>query len=164
MSIGSITLRAATPFDIQAVDALLAESYPRLLRPDYPPSVMVTAIPLIARANAALVTSGTYYVAETPEGAIIGAGGWTASRRLRGAAEIRHMVVDWRRQREGIGRRLMATILSEAQQACLTRFEAQATRTAVPFYTALGFEALAQVLVPLRPGIDFPAVTMRRFV
>jgi GNAT superfamily N-acetyltransferase len=164
MTAGSITLRSATGRDFQAVDTLLARSYPRLLRNDYAPSVMVTAVPLIARANPALVRSGTYYVAETSDGEIIGAGGWSFASSNRAVAEVRHLVVDWRRQRQGIGRRLMMGIFAEAQLQGVRRFEARATRTAVSFYEAMGFESLGQMIVPLRPGIDFPAVMMRRFL
>jgi GNAT superfamily N-acetyltransferase len=163
MTVSSITLRSATARDYEAVDAMLAWTYPKLLKHDYPPSVLVTAVPLIARANPALVRSGTYYVAETQDGTIIGAGGWTFSRGSTAAAEIRHLVVDWRHQRRGIGRRLMMGIFAEAQLQGVRRFEAQATRTAVTFYESMGFESLGQTLVPLRPGIDFPAIAMRRF-
>jgi hypothetical protein len=76
MTAGSITLRCATGRDFDAIDAMLARSCYKLLKNDYPPSVMVTAVPLISRANPALVRSGTYYVAETSDGQIIGAGGW----------------------------------------------------------------------------------------
>jgi GNAT superfamily N-acetyltransferase len=164
MSAGSITLRSSTGRDFDAIDALLSRSYPRLLKHDYAPSVMVTAVPLISRANPMLVKSGTYYVAETGDGQIIGAGGWTLSAQARGAAEVRHLVVDWRHQRQGIGRRLMMGIFAEAQLQGVRRIEARATRTAVAFYEAMGFDSLGQVIVPLRPGIDFPAVAMRRFL
>lgn len=164
MSAGSITLRCSTGRDFEAIDGMLARSYPKLLKNDYAPSVMVTAVPLISRANPALVRSGTYYVAETAEGEIIGAGGWAPSRQAPGAAEVRHLVVDWRHQRRGIGRRLMMGIFAEAQLQGMRRIEAQSTRTAVPFYAAMGFESLGQVVVPLRPGIEFPAIVMRRFL
>jgi GNAT superfamily N-acetyltransferase len=164
MNAGSITLRSSTGRDYEAIDAMLSRSYPKLLKNDYAPSVMVTAVPLISRANPALVRSGTYYVAETSDGQIIGAGGWTLSPQGRGAAEVRHLVVDWRHQRQGIGRRLMMGIFAEAQLQGIRRIEARATRTAVAFYEAMGFDSLGQVLVPLRPGIDFPAVAMRRFL
>jgi hypothetical protein len=42
--------------------------------------------------------------------------------------------------------------------------EARATRTAVAFYESMGFDSLGQIIVPLRPGIDFPAIAMRRFL
>jgi GNAT superfamily N-acetyltransferase len=164
MSAGSITLRSSTGRDFEAIDAMLARSYPKLLKDDYAPSVMVTAVPLISRANPSLVRSGTYYVAETADGEIIGAGGWALSEGARGVAEVRHLVVDWRQQRRGIGRRLMMGIFAEAQSQGVSRLEAQATRTAVAFYGAMGFENLGQVVVPLRPGIAFPAVRMRRFL
>ena len=54
----TLTLRHATPSDLAAVDALLARSYPRLLAADYPPSVLVTAVPIIARARPELLASG----------------------------------------------------------------------------------------------------------
>ncbi|MEE4118580.1 MAG: hypothetical protein V2I65_06165 [Paracoccaceae bacterium] len=73
----TITIRATGVGDIAAIDALLARSYPALLRNDYPPSVMVTAVPLIARARPELVTCGTYYVAEDIAGRVLAAGGWT---------------------------------------------------------------------------------------
>lgn len=164
MSAGSITLRSSVGRDFEAIDEMVARSYPKLLKNDYAPSVMVTAVPLISRANPALVRSGTYYVAETADGEIIGAGGWTLSRQGRSAGEVRHLVVDWRHQRRGIGRRLMMGVFAEAQRHGVGRLEARATRNSVPFYEAMGFESLGQVLVPLRPGIDFPAVMMRRFL
>lgn len=164
MGAASITLRSATGRDMDAVDTLLSQSYPRLLKADYPPSALVTAVPLISRANAVLVTSGTYYVAEAPDGSLVGAGGWTPTPRVRDAAQVRHLVVHWRHQREGIGRRLMMGIFSEARLQGIRRLEAQSTRNAVRFYSAMGFEGLGEIDVPLRPGIDFTAVLMRRFL
>ena len=58
-------IRPGTRADLARVDALLSRSYPRLLKRDYPPSVLVTALPLISRAQPALLDSGSYYVAET---------------------------------------------------------------------------------------------------
>ena len=55
----TLVLRPATPDDFADVDALLARSYPALLKHDYRPSVLVTAVPVLARANPALVGSGT---------------------------------------------------------------------------------------------------------
>ncbi len=161
MGADAITLRLASRRDFGAVDAVLAASYPRLLKNDYPPSVMVTAVPLLARANPSLLTSGTYYIAESSGGRILGAGGWTPGRRGTGWAEVRHLIVHWQHQREGIGRRLMTGILAEARRAGVRRMDAQATRTAVPFYEAMGFERLGAIDVSLRPGITFPAEVMR---
>lgn len=156
---GTLTIRPSTGADLAELDALFARAYPRLLKPDYPPSVLVTALPLISRAQPALVRSGRFYVAEAA-GAIVGAGGWSGGRR--GVAEIRHVVTDDRQQRCGIGRAIFARIFDEARAAGVTRLDANATRTAVPFYRAMGFAVLGPVEVALRLGIVFPAVRMQR--
>lgn len=161
-----IAIRPSTPEDLAAIDALLARSYPVLLKPDYPPSVLVTALPLIARANPALVASGRYYVAEEGD-AILAAGGWSSADPAGaaprpGVAHVRHVVTDHRRQREGIGRALMTRVLAEAAAAGAERIECLSTRTAVAFYQAVGFTPLGPLDVQLRPGIVFPSILMRR--
>jgi GNAT superfamily N-acetyltransferase len=155
-----LTIRLATRRDLSAVDLLLAQSYPRLLAKDYPPSVLVTAVPLIARARPGLLAGGTYWVAAEATGSLVAAGGWSAAGPGRG--EVRHVVTAVDRQRRGIGRALMGRVLTQAAAAGVRRLDCLSTRTAVPFYTALGFRALGPVEVPLRPGIAFPAVRMVR--
>lgn len=153
-----LAVRRATPTDLAPIDALFARSYPALLKHDYPPSVLVTAIPLIARAKPALLASGRYFAVLDGEGRIVGAGGWSG----RGAAEIRHVVSDHRRQRQGIGRALLTRILADAVAAGASQARCLATRTAVPFYNAMGFSPRGATEIPLRPGIVFPAVEMHR--
>jgi GNAT superfamily N-acetyltransferase len=159
---GTITIRATGPGDIAAVDRLLARSYPRLLAADYPPSVMVTAVPRIARARPGLVTAGTYYLAEDPEGRALGAGGWTRNPRRPERADIRHMVTDPDHLRRGIGRALLDHALAEAEGRGVRVFDCLATRTAVPFYRQMGFVPLGPADVALGPGIAFPVVRMVR--
>ena len=158
----TITIRATGPGDIAAVDTLLARSYPRLLAADYPPSVMVTAVPRIARARSGLVTCGTYYLAEDARGRALGAGGWTRNPRRPERAEIRHMVTDPAHLRRGIGRALLEHIVAQAGRHGLGVFDCLATRTAVPFYRAMGFVELGAAEVALGPGIAFPVVRMIR--
>lgn len=160
-----LTLRPARPGDLAAVDTLLARSYPKLLAADYPPSVLVTALPLIARARPELMTCGTYWVALEPDGALVGAGGWTpgapdgsGTQPRRG--HVRHVVTDAGWVRRGIGRALMTRALHQAAEAGIATLECLSTRTAVPFYAALGFAVVGPVSVDLRPGIAFPAVRM----
>lgn len=161
-----LRVRAATAADVAAVDALLARAYPRLLRPDYAPSMMVLALPLISRAKPALVTCGTYYVVEQDSG-IIGAGGWTQAAPGRGVARagvgnIRHVVTDDRQVRRGVGRALMAHIIAMAKADGIMRLDCLSTLTARPFYQATGFAVQGPVTVPLADGIDFPAIAMWR--
>ncbi len=162
-----LTVRRAAPEDLGVIDALLARSYPALLKADYPPSVMVTAVPLIAKAQPKLVRSGQYFVVEEPCGAIRAAGGWSFAAPGGGAARpglahIRHVVTDPARTRRGYARSLIDRVLEEAHATGATAVECLSTRTAEPFYAALGFNMVRPVLVALRPGITFPALRMFR--
>ncbi|MGI9393192.1 MAG: GNAT family N-acetyltransferase [Boseongicola sp.] len=161
-------IRAAAKDDLAAIDALLSRSYPALLKQDYQPSVLVTAIPLISRANPSLVTSGTYFVVVEGD-EILGAGGWTPGAppgliRRKRVGHIRHVVTDYKRTRRGLGRKLMAHIMADAASADVDQLECFSTLTAEPFYVACGFRTLGPMMVTLREGIDFPAVHMRRFL
>ena len=156
----ALTLRHATLADLAAVDDLLGRCYPRLLAKDYPPSIMVMAVPLLTRARPELLASGRYHLAVDESGRVVGAGGW--SGRGQGWAQVRHVATDPGHLRRGIGRRLMQRVLTEAAGQGVTQIECLSTLTAVPFYTALGFAVLGPVEIGLRPGITFPAVRMLR--
>ncbi|MEM8629637.1 MAG: GNAT family N-acetyltransferase [Pseudomonadota bacterium] len=157
----TLTVRPANARDVDAVDALLARSYPRLLKPDYPPSVMVTALPIISRAQPELVVCGTYYVAEDLDWNLLGAGGWTPRPGSR-IADVRHLVTDDRATRRGVARSIMEQVFSDARKTGVRTLDCKATRTAVPFYQAMGFTTLGPIEVGLRPGISFPAIQMQR--
>ena len=159
-------IRLARPSDLAELDALFARAYPALLKPDYPPSVLVTALPLISRAQPALLASGTFRVVEE-DGRIVAAGGWTRAappglRTRPGAGSVRHVVTDPDCLRRGHAAAILRASMDEARAAGLTAMAAMSTRTAVPFYAAMGFEPLGEVEVTLREGIAFPAVAMQR--
>jgi predicted N-acetyltransferase YhbS len=159
---GIMEIRATNRADIAAVDALLSASYPALLKKDYPPSVLVTALPLISRAQPRLVTCGTYY-GVFDEGALVAAGGWSRASGQGGRlARVRHVVTAHHRTREGLGRQLMDHIFAKARAAGAEGMTCEATKTAVPFYRAVGFEGDEAITIQLQPGIDFPAVLMSR--
>lgn len=162
----TLAIRPATASDIGAIDALLAVSYPKLLKADYAPSVLVTALPLISRAQPRLVTSGTYYVAEGEGGAILAAGGWSWNGPQGPVGppdmgHVRHLVCDHRVTRQGIAGRLMRHAMDKAKAAGVRRLDCQSTLTAVRFYAALGFRQIGEIEIRLRPGILFPAVHMQ---
>lgn len=162
----TITLRRAEPGDLAAVDGLLSRSYPKLLAPDYPPSLMVLAVPLIAKARPELLASGRYFLAIDADGRVLAAGGWSLSRpgggqeTAKATGHVRHVATDPGATRRGIGRALMMAVMKDAAAAGLDRLDCLSTRTAVPFYAALGFRELYPTDVPLAPGIVFPAIRM----
>ncbi len=160
-------VRAGRSDDVTGVDTLLARAFPRLLKSDYPPSVMVTAVPLISRAQPALVTCGTYYVAETEDGAILGCGGWTLRNPATGRSggrtgSIRHFATDPDHTRQGIAAALMARVILDATDAGMTGLDCLSTRTAVPFYAAQGFDVRGEAEIALSDGIAFPVILMYR--
>jgi len=157
----NFTLRPATPADTAAVDALLQRTYPRLLKADYPPSVLVAAIPAMTRARPQLMSCGTYYLA-VEDGQVLGAGGWTPDRKRAGWGDIRHVVTDDRQLRRGIGRAIMEHSFETARAAGITQMECWATLTAEPFYASVGFERIGPMTVQLQGAIDFPAIRMQR--
>ncbi|MFK7744558.1 MAG: GNAT family N-acetyltransferase [Roseobacter sp.] len=154
-----LELRPATIGDLGAVDALLARSYPAQLKRDYPPSVLLTALPLIVRAQPDLLRCGTYYVV-VEDTDILGAGGWTPDRSIPTKGHIRHLVSDHRHLRRGIARRIIAQCFATGRASGITEMECWSTFTAEAFYQASGFESLGPMDVPLRGGIAFPAVRM----
>jgi GNAT superfamily N-acetyltransferase len=162
MTCGTITIRKSRLADLARADALFAESYAALLKDNYPPSVKVLAVPLLSRARPDLLASGTYYVAEDPDGRLVAAGGWTRSARHGGIGQVRHVVTDCRRIRQGIGTALMMHIIDAARTAGVRHLQCRSSRTAVPFYASFGFRELGAIEVPLAPGIAFPAVAMER--
>ncbi|WP_127900895.1 GNAT family N-acetyltransferase [Solirhodobacter olei] len=157
---GTLTVRPAEPADMAAIDAVMARSFPRLLKEAYPPSIRVLAVPRFARVNPRLVGSGRYYVALGEGGRIIGAGGWSAGAGE--AAEVRHVATAPDYLRLGVGRAILSRVIEAAAAAGVRRLDCLATRNAVPFYAAIGFVALGPVEVPLAAGISFPAERMVR--
>ena len=77
---------------------------------------------------------------------------------------IRHVVTDARLTRQGIGRALMERVPVQAGAAGLRRLDGLASRTAVPFSAARGFQEQGLVDVPLRPRNVFPAIRMLRLL
>lgn len=163
------TIRSTSRTDLPAIDALLAASYPVLLKADYPPSVLVMALPLISRAQPGLLSSGTYYLAETETGQALAAGGWTHGAPQGGVGprdvgHIRHVVTHPAALRRGLARAVLDRAFDTARIAGIRWMMCQSTRTAVPFYTAMGFQMRGEIVIQLRPGIGFPAVEMIRAI
>ena len=162
-----ITIRATNAGDLPAIDALLGISYPTLLKADYPPSVLVTCVPLIARARPDLLRCGTYYLAEDGEGRALAAGGWTHAAPQGGVGprdvgHVRHVVTHPEATRRGLARAILQRSFAAARASGLRWMMCQSTRTAEPFYTAMGFQRRGEIEILLRPGIGFPAVEMIR--
>jgi len=159
------SIRPATPEDEAAVSQLLQASYPVLMKAAYEEAVLAKALPLMTKANPVLLESGTFYLAETADGQIIGCGGWTKERPGSGEvvedlAHIRHFAVhpDW--TRHGVGRALFACCRDAAKKEGVERFECYASLNAEPFYRSVGLERLEPFEVPMGDGVAFLSIRM----
>lgn len=161
------SVRVANAGDNKSVSGLLSASYPVLLAQDYDPGLLSAALPLMTNANLRLLASGTYYVAVTSSGAIIGCGGWTAEapgggESTPGVGHIRHFAVhpDWTRR--GVGLALLNRCIEDAQSRSVGMLECFSTLTAESFYRSAGFVAVGAIAMRLSPAVAFPGLLMRR--
>lgn len=161
----SVSIRTASLNDRHDVTSLLKESYPALMRHAYDDPVLKAALPLITVAQPALLQSGSFYVAETTDGLIVGCGGWTKERpgtseTRPGLGHVRHFGVhpDWTRR--GIGQRLYARCALDAKSEGVQRLECYSSLNGEAFYSALGFENSGRIDVEMAEGIKFPGVLM----
>lgn len=174
----AFTTRIAEPGDADDISAVLQASYTVLMAADYPPDILATALPQICTANPALLTCGTYFVAEDRQHRIIGCGGWTPERPgahpgahpeehpgqgqiPQNIGHIRHFAThpDWIRR--GVGRALMTHSKDTARRQGIKQFECYSTFSAQDFYATSGFQVVRRMEVPISETCLFPCILMR---
>jgi N-acetylglutamate synthase-like GNAT family acetyltransferase len=163
----AFSVRVATPDDAAVVSALLDASYSTLLQSHYEPALLTVALPLMTRANPALLASGTYYIAETGDGRAVGCGGWTMERPgtgdvADGLAHIRHFATDPKWVGKGVGRELLSRSIRDAEARAVKALECYSTLNAEKFYGSAGFTRIRAIEVPFTPETRFPAIHMTR--
>jgi len=161
-----IAIRPARPSDAEALSAVIAASYSRLFAGWYLDDLLAAALPLMTRANPALLSSGTYYLAERA-GEVLGCGGWTEAPpggggAIPGTGHIRHVATHPDHLGQGVGRLLMEHCFIEAAAAGVARLACLSTLPAEAFYARLGFSRIGPAVISLPGGISFPAVEMAR--
>jgi GNAT superfamily N-acetyltransferase len=172
-------LRTATHGDRAALQTLIARSARALGARDYRPEQIEAALQGAFGVDSQLIDDGTYFVAETRDGELIGCGGWSRRRTLFGgdshaernaaeldprtdAARIRAFFVDPGHARQGIGRALLERCESEARARGFSRFELMGTLPGVRLYQALGYVAGELMHYPVAPGVTIEFVPMRK--
>lgn len=159
-------LRVASPKDASAVEKVLKASYPALMAVAYDEAVLTPVLKLITQANISLLASGTYYVAESVDGLVVGCGGWSIEKPPgaddvgNGVGHLRHFGTSPAWVRRGIGRAIFRQCESNAKFANVKELEVCSSLNAEQFYAALGFERIKIISVAIGPN-QFPSVLMR---
>ena len=162
-------MRTASLEDAEAVSALLQASYPSLMALGYEPVLFARALPLLTKANPALLSSGTWYVVELSgaDGTLVGCGGWARQRPdvpnepvdpVLG--HIRHFATHPNWTRRGIGRALFDRCVADARAAGVCTFECYSSIGAERFYRALGFSTVEPMTLALAENLTIPGVRM----
>ncbi len=162
-------VRVASIKDETSVNDVLMASYARLMQSHYDGTTLAAALPLMTQANSALLTSGKYYVAETPNGQVMGCGGWSLERPGSGEVErelahVRHFATHADRIGHGIGRAIYLQCEKEARQAGARRLECYSSLNAEGFYAALGFVSIRKIYLPMGPNLTLPSILMERSI
>ena len=149
------------------MNELVKASYLVPMCPSYEETVLAVALPLITRTIPALLSSGTYYLAKSEDGRIVGCGGWTWERPGSGEvapelAHVRHFFTRPEWVGRGIGRVIYAKCEEEARPAGVRRFECHSSLNAEGFYAALGFMSVSQM--EIGRNVKLSAVLMERSI
>lgn len=163
-----LLIRAAHSQDSQAVEEVLAASYPVLMLGAYGADLLAAVLPVMTKAHPRLLGSGTYFLAEA-DGRPVGCGGWSlaapgVTETEPGVAHIRHFatVSDWIGR--GIGRAIYDRCEIQARAAGVELFVCYSSLNGEAFYSALGFARSDLIQVSMGPHLSFPGIRMTRSI
>jgi predicted N-acetyltransferase YhbS len=181
----TIEFRLARTGDVPEISRLIDHAFRTIGTRAYSDQQVETALADgVVGLDARLIEDGTYFVAETPDGQVVGCGGWSWRRKAFGAGQggrafaahedepmdpqrgepawIRAFFVhpDWTRR--GIARRLLALSEEAARAAGYGRTELLATETGIPLYLACGYVVLEYGATPMPSGGEFTGARMTK--
>jgi len=171
-------IRAATPSDVAAIEALIAASVHGLQAADYTAEQREGALGTVFGADHQMIADGTYFVIEK-DGKLAACGGWSRRRTPFGgdhspqkddrfldpavdAARIRAFFVHPGFARQGMGSLLLRTCEAAAQSAGFSRAEMTSTLTGVALYLTRGYEHKERFELPLINGASLPVIRMEK--
>src|SRR5687768_3035526 len=165
-------IRLARVEDIAALDVLIPLSV-RALQTQYSEAQREAAIGPIFGVDRQLIEDHTYFVAETPDGQIVGCGGWSKRKAKCGSSAFRtdndpvidpltesprirafFIHPDWARR--GIGRAILNACEEALLAAGFNRAEIAATLTGEPLYVSAGYHVTDRFDIPLANGLPLP--------
>ena len=177
----AVAPRLATEADLPALRALVPLSVRGLSAGHYTSGQIESALHHVFGVDTQLIADGTYFVAETPAGQIVGGGGWSRRRTLFGGdqmkgttlapaddfldptadpARVRAFFVhpDWARR--GIATSLLRACVEAARAAGYRDLTLGATLPGVAFYRRHGFVETRPLPAVLPDGTEIAFVEM----
>lgn len=176
----SVTVRAAAPADIPAMEALIKRSGIELSAGFYTEEQAQAVTRHVFGVDTQLVADQTYFAVER-QGLLVACGGWSKRSTLFGAdhtkqgvdalldpateaARIRAFFVDPSAARQGLGRLLLKHCGDAAADAGFRTLELAATMPGVPLYRACGFSEIDTFELELPGPVRVPLTRMRKAI
>ena len=172
------TLRLATPGDVDAITTLIERSVNGLQAGDYSEEQRRGALGQVFLVDHGLIADGTYFVVESGDGRLAGAGGWSTRKALHGGhthgdtgeridpktdpARIRAYFVDPDFARQGVGSMLLQACEDAARAAGFGEAVMGATLTGVHLYGRHGYVETGREEAPLPGGGALTVVHMHK--
>jgi N-acetylglutamate synthase-like GNAT family acetyltransferase len=179
----TVTVRAAAPADIPAMEALIKRSGIELSEGFYTGEQARAVTQHVFGVDTQLVADQTYFLVEQ-QGQLVACGGWSKRSTLFGAdrtkkgvagcdtlldpatepARIRAFFVEPSAARQGLGRLLLQHCTDAAAEAGFHTLELAATLPGVPLYLACGFSEVDTFEITLPGPVQVPLTRMRKAI
>lgn len=176
----TVTVRAAAPADIPAMEALIRRSGIELSEGFYTSAQAQAVTRHVFGVDTQLVADQTYFLIEQ-SGKLVACGGWSKRSTLFGAdrtkqgvdalldpatepARIRAFFVEPSAARQGFGRLLLQHCADAAAEAGFQTLELAATMPGVPLYLACGFSEIERFEITLPGPVQVPLTRMRKAI
>lgn len=173
----SFQTRLATAKDIPALEILIPLSVRALQEAHYSAAQMEAAIGPVFGVDRQLITDGTYFVAESEAGQVIGCGGWSRRKAVFGGdreravedtgldpshdpARIRAFFVHPDFVRRGIGATILAACEKALYDAGFREAVLVATLTGEALYARFGYTVQERYEVPMGGDLRLPVIRM----
>ena len=178
----SFVIRKAILGDKSAITDLIAVSVRGLSRDDYNERQIELSIKSVFGVDTELIDDGTYFVAVSKEGKIVGCGGWGKRKTLYGAsvyaesrdsnllnpetepAKIRAFFIHPSFARKGIGTAILEACETEAKSFGFKSAEMMSTLPGVKLYSVCGYTGDERVGVSIGEGEEIICLKMRKFL
>jgi len=164
--------------DVAPIRRLIDASVRGLQAKDYSEAEIAASLRTVFTLDSQLILDGTYFVALTENGELVGCGGWSRRKTLYGgdhqmeriepelldpvvdAAKVRAIFVHPRFARMGLGSFILEASERAAMEAGFRRFEMGSTLTGAALYSLKGYRETERVMVPVGDGEEIEVVRM----